>query len=165
MPSRGRKKAALTYVLTYTLGCFTKHWGVFTVLLVGRLFCGVATSLLYSAFESWLVAEHFKVIAPSFKNFFAAPCESPVGVVIDGVLVHHTRPALRAALSALSKRALKHGELVTWIGAELVCSSLCWPCYVFIIANKYTIPVRRLGECYVFTCSNTRTFLQQKKSH
>lgn len=62
LPCRGRKKAALTYVLTYTLGCFTKHWGVFTVLLVGRLFCGVATSLLYSAFESWLVAEHFKAI-------------------------------------------------------------------------------------------------------
>lgn len=59
--ARGRKKAALTYVVTYTLGCFTKHWNNFTVLLVGRLFCGVATSLLYSAFESWLVAEHFKV--------------------------------------------------------------------------------------------------------
>ena len=57
----GRKKAALTYVAAYTLGCFTKHWNNFTVLLIGRLFCGVATSLLYSAFESWLVAEHFKV--------------------------------------------------------------------------------------------------------
>lgn len=56
----GRKKAALTYVVSYTLGCFTKHWNNFSVLLVGRLFCGVATSLLYSAFESWLVAEHFK---------------------------------------------------------------------------------------------------------
>lgn len=58
---RGRKKAALTYVLAYTLGCFTKHWNNFSILLIGRLFCGVATSLLYSAFESWLVAEHFKV--------------------------------------------------------------------------------------------------------
>ena len=27
---------------------------------MGRVFCGIATSLLYSAFESWLVAEHFK---------------------------------------------------------------------------------------------------------
>ena len=60
-PCRGRKKAALLYVLTYTLGCFTKHWNNYHVLLMGRLFCGVATSLLYSAFESWLVAEHFKV--------------------------------------------------------------------------------------------------------
>ncbi|CAL5220451.1 g2470 [Coccomyxa viridis] len=56
----GRKKAALTYVITYCIGCATKHWNMFAVLLVGRLFCGVATSLLYSAFESWLVAEHFK---------------------------------------------------------------------------------------------------------
>jgi hypothetical protein len=39
----------------------TKHFNNFTVLLVGRLFCGVATSLLNSAFESWLVAEHTKV--------------------------------------------------------------------------------------------------------
>ena len=58
---RGRKKAALTYVATYSLGCFTKHFNNFKVLLVGRIFCGVSTSLLFSAFESWLVAEHFKV--------------------------------------------------------------------------------------------------------
>lgn len=57
----GRKKAALTYVATYTFGCCTKHFNNFYILLIGRLFCGVATSLLYSAFESWLVAEHFKV--------------------------------------------------------------------------------------------------------
>lgn len=56
----GRKKAALTYVAAYSLGCFTKHSASFSVLLIGRLLCGVATSLLYSAFESWLVAEHFR---------------------------------------------------------------------------------------------------------
>ena len=58
---RGRKKAALTYVASYVIGCFTKHFNSFGVLFVGRIFCGVATSLLFSAFESWLVAEHFKV--------------------------------------------------------------------------------------------------------
>jgi len=56
----GRRRAALTYVATYTIGCFTKHFNSFWVLFTGRIFCGVATSLLYSAFESWLVAEHFK---------------------------------------------------------------------------------------------------------
>ena len=59
----GRKKAALAYVLTYTCGCVTKHFNDFNVLLVGRVFSGVATSLLYSAFESWLVAEHKKVVS------------------------------------------------------------------------------------------------------
>jgi hypothetical protein len=28
--------------------------------MLGRVFGGIATSLLFSAFESWLVAEHFK---------------------------------------------------------------------------------------------------------
>ena len=56
----GRKKAALTYVATYSFGCFTKHFNSFKILFLGRIFCGVATSLLYSAFESWLVAEHFR---------------------------------------------------------------------------------------------------------
>lgn len=56
----GRRRAALTYVAAYTIGCFTKHFNSFWVLFCGRVFCGIATSLLYSAFESWLVAEHFK---------------------------------------------------------------------------------------------------------
>ncbi|KAK9908103.1 hypothetical protein WJX75_002781 [Coccomyxa subellipsoidea] len=56
----GRKKAALAYVVMYTSGCVTKHFNDFNVLLAGRLFSGIATSLLNSAFESWLVAEHSK---------------------------------------------------------------------------------------------------------
>lgn len=70
----GRKKAALTYVATYTFGCFTKHWNNFHILLVGRIFCGVATSLLYSAFESWLVAEHFKVICSPQSAYLHIAC-------------------------------------------------------------------------------------------
>lgn len=63
----GRKRAALTYCVTYTLGCLTKHFNNFWVLCGGRVLCGIATSLLFSAFESWLVSEHFKVIsAPLF---------------------------------------------------------------------------------------------------
>jgi MFS family permease len=59
-PRSGRKNAALGYVITYSLSCCTKHSPNFWVLMVGRVLGGIATSLLYSAFESWLVAEHFK---------------------------------------------------------------------------------------------------------
>jgi hypothetical protein len=31
--------------------------------MIGRVLGGIATSLLFSAFESWLVAEHNKVVA------------------------------------------------------------------------------------------------------
>lgn len=68
----GRKRAALLYVLTYTIGCFTKHVPNFWVLFFGRILCGIATSLLYSVFESWVVSEHIKVRAGGDEC--ACPC-------------------------------------------------------------------------------------------
>ncbi|XP_073315930.1 uncharacterized protein [Primulina huaijiensis] len=57
---QGRKRACITYCITYTLSCITKHSPQYKVLMIGRVLGGIATSLLFSAFESWLVAEHFK---------------------------------------------------------------------------------------------------------
>ncbi|KAF3434205.1 hypothetical protein FNV43_RR25308 [Rhamnella rubrinervis] len=57
---QGRKRACITYCITYILSCFTKHFPQYKVLMLGRILGGIATSLLFSAFESWLVAEHNK---------------------------------------------------------------------------------------------------------
>ncbi|KAL1202752.1 hypothetical protein V5N11_031380 [Cardamine amara subsp. amara] len=57
---QGRKRASITYCITYILSCITKHSPQYKVLMVGRVLGGIATSLLFSAFESWLVAEHNK---------------------------------------------------------------------------------------------------------
>ncbi|XP_038975212.1 uncharacterized protein LOC113461308 isoform X4 [Phoenix dactylifera] len=46
--------------MAYILSCITKHSPEYKVLMLGRVLGGIATSLLFSAFESWLVAEHFK---------------------------------------------------------------------------------------------------------
>ena len=54
----GRKNASLLYCITYTASCVTKHWNNFKVLMLGRLLGGIATSLLFTAFEAWLVSEH-----------------------------------------------------------------------------------------------------------
>ena len=56
----GRKRACLLYCLTYGLSCATKHSPNYWMLMLGRVLGGIATSLLFSAFESWLVAEHHK---------------------------------------------------------------------------------------------------------
>ncbi|GAQ85037.1 major facilitator superfamily protein [Klebsormidium nitens] len=56
----GRRLASVLYCVSYILSCWTKHSPRFAFLLVGRILGGIATSLLFSAFESWLVAEHFK---------------------------------------------------------------------------------------------------------
>ncbi|KAH7668488.1 Molybdate-anion transporter protein [Dioscorea alata] len=57
---QGRRRACVTYCITYILSCITKHSPEYKVLMLGRILGGIATSLLFSAFESWLVAEHNK---------------------------------------------------------------------------------------------------------
>ena len=54
----GRKRFAILYCLTYIASCATKHFSTYGVLMLGRLLGGIATSLLFSVFEAWLVAEH-----------------------------------------------------------------------------------------------------------
>lgn len=54
----GRRNACLMYAITYIGSCITKHFPSFAILMFGRLLGGFATSLLWSAFEAWMVAEH-----------------------------------------------------------------------------------------------------------
>jgi len=54
----GRKKVAVSFAVIYTFCCLTKLSSNFTTLFVGRIFGGIATSMLFSTFESWYVYEH-----------------------------------------------------------------------------------------------------------
>jgi hypothetical protein len=40
------------------VSCVTKHFPAYNSLMLGRVLGGIATSLLFSVFESWMVAEH-----------------------------------------------------------------------------------------------------------
>ena len=54
----GRKKIALLFCVLYSFCCLTKLSSEFYMLLIGRLFGGISTSMLFSTFESWYVYEH-----------------------------------------------------------------------------------------------------------
>lgn len=54
----GRKKFCLLYILTYVASCLTKHVNSYSVLMLGRLLGGIATSLLFSVFDAWMINEH-----------------------------------------------------------------------------------------------------------
>ena len=51
----GRRRGCLGYVGSYALSCMLKHSPNYWVLMVGRLLGGISTSLLFSAFEAWMV--------------------------------------------------------------------------------------------------------------
>ncbi|KAI9826614.1 MAG: hypothetical protein M1832_006210 [Thelocarpon impressellum] len=53
----GRRMACLLFCCTYSLACFSTLSISPPVLFVGRVFGGLSTSLMYSAFESWMVTE------------------------------------------------------------------------------------------------------------
>merc|ERR1711871_1646685 len=55
----GRKRCSMLFGVVYSLSCVTKHSSNYWVLMVGRLLGGVATSLLFSVFEAWMIAAHF----------------------------------------------------------------------------------------------------------
>jgi MFS transporter, MFS domain-containing protein family, molybdate-anion transporter len=55
--SYGRKKATLIFTVLYGLGALSTKSLALKVLLLGRVLSGIGTSLLFSAPESWLVAE------------------------------------------------------------------------------------------------------------
>jgi hypothetical protein len=61
----GRRLSCYVYCISYIVSCLTKHSPNFYVLLFGRVTGGVATSILFSSFESWLVAEHNKNFYPA----------------------------------------------------------------------------------------------------
>lgn len=56
----GRRRFAIGFCVIYSASCLTKLSPNFAVLLLGRLLAGIATSLLFSVFESWVVCEHGK---------------------------------------------------------------------------------------------------------
>ncbi|EGO03933.1 hypothetical protein SERLA73DRAFT_102290 [Serpula lacrymans var. lacrymans S7.3] len=61
----GRKKLCLTFCITYTATCLCILFPYLPVLLCGRVLGGISTSILYSAFESWLVSSSNSLTIPS----------------------------------------------------------------------------------------------------
>ncbi|EGC37751.1 hypothetical protein DICPUDRAFT_7152, partial [Dictyostelium purpureum] len=54
----GRRFMGIIFGILYSLSCLTKIYNNFEILLFGRLLGGISTSLLFSVFESWMIAEH-----------------------------------------------------------------------------------------------------------
>ncbi|KAJ3015962.1 UNVERIFIED_CONTAM: Molybdate-anion transporter [Siphonaria sp. JEL0065] len=55
----GRRNLSYVFAVSYALSCATKLSPNFAILAFGRILGGIATSLLFSVFESWMISEHF----------------------------------------------------------------------------------------------------------
>jgi MFS family permease len=81
----GRKRMSVAYAAFYGIACITKLYNNFGCLLLGRVLSGIATSLLFSSFESWMVAEHHKAdFAPAWLSQTFSHATLGNGVVAIG---------------------------------------------------------------------------------
>ena len=89
--SWGRKRMTLVYCACYTLSCLAKHFRPFWMLLVGRVLGGIATSLLFSVFDAWLIRAHaIRRIDKSYlsDSFSAANFGSSVVAILAGLVAN-----------------------------------------------------------------------------
>ena len=53
----GHRRNCVVYGVVYALSCLLCNSGTILALAIGRVLGGIAYSILYTSFESWLIAE------------------------------------------------------------------------------------------------------------
>mmetsp|Transcript_8526 Transcript_8526/g.18434 ORF Transcript_8526/g.18434 Transcript_8526/m.18434 type:complete len:506 (-) Transcript_8526:124-1641(-) len=86
----GRKKFVILFSIIYSLSCMTKHFKSFWVLMIGRLLGGIATSLLFSVFEAWLIGAHgsANVMSHLGKSFSSAQYGNSIIAIVAGQIAN-----------------------------------------------------------------------------
>merc|ERR1712007_311783 len=85
----GRRFSCVLYLLIEIVVNVCEHLNNFEVLLASRVLGGVSTSLLFSAFESWMVSEHRALGFPEewlADTFSWASFGNGISAIVAGIL-------------------------------------------------------------------------------
>jgi MFS family permease len=160
----GRKKCAILYCVLYILSCMTKHSNNYSWLMVGRITGGIATSLLFSTFECWMVAEHCQK-----KNFSGSLLRYMFGVLVFTMYLTAIVAGLMAQTAAdampLTKWGsghLHYGGYTTPFDLSIVFLTLTIPLICFLWEENYgnqttsVSPMESLGVAFTAIRSSWR---------
>ena len=145
----GRKRACLLFCAAYAASCvLTIASGSLPVLLAGRVLGGVSTSLLFSAFESWMVTDFWE--------------REKYGALPAGELTKYTKEMADAASARLahtfgrmgtvnSLAAIASGVFSEWAvavsgtcKAPFVASALLLGAAFWVICRQWVCPLSSL---------------------
>eukprot|EP00980_Cylindrotheca_fusiformis_P005655 scaffold1184_cov132-Cylindrotheca_fusiformis.AAC.76 len=88
----GRRAFVILFAIVYAASCVTKHFKEYGILMIGRLLGGVATSLLFSVFEAWLIRSHADAELPKSclsKSFSWASFANSVAAIVAGLVANN----------------------------------------------------------------------------
>mmetsp|Transcript_269 Transcript_269/g.455 ORF Transcript_269/g.455 Transcript_269/m.455 type:complete len:482 (-) Transcript_269:135-1580(-) len=128
----GRKKLGGLYVLLYIASCLTKHNSNIYWLLFGRILGGMATSLLFSVFETWYVCEHNRKKFPAEKlseTLSLGVLANSITAIVCGVVAQYAVNANSQTSAVRNSTWHSGGFTVPFdlaIGALLIGGCLLW---------------------------------------
>mmetsp|Transcript_2270 Transcript_2270/g.2093 ORF Transcript_2270/g.2093 Transcript_2270/m.2093 type:complete len:525 (-) Transcript_2270:52-1626(-) len=145
--SCGRKKFATLFAVIYGLSCCTKHFKDYNILLMGRILGGIATSLLFSVFDSWLIKAHATAGLSSYlsKSFSWMQYANSSVAIFSGLLAN--KAANLSDLRPYDKDSKSHlgslfhvGGLVNPFDIALLSLILCGLAATFLWEENYGSP-------------------------
>lgn len=137
----GRRNFVVLFALIYGASCLTKHVKDFNVLLVGRLLGGIATSLLFSVFDSWLIRAHsIAKVDKSLlsQSFSTASYGNSIIAILAGLVAN--RAANASSLHPLSTAAdakVYIGGYIAPFDIAFVALVLCGSMALFLWEENY----------------------------
>lgn len=143
----GRKTACLGYCALYSLSCATLLTNNLYVLFFGRILGGVCGTVLWSVFESWLVAE--------FNQLMLQDGEPHLSSIFSTMTISNTCVAIASGIFA-EWAVTKTGTAQTPFMASIVCLSLSFLAISTFWGENYGSNNRRASE--------TEGLLQQEEA-
>ena len=109
----------------------------FHVLMLGRLLGGVATSLLFSVFEAWLIRSHTDAGLKNFigKSFSWAAYGNSVVAILSGLVANEATKAF--PMTEIKKETLYMGGYLNPFDFALVALVLCGLCVMSLWEENY----------------------------
>ena len=150
----GRKTMILVaYCGAYGLACVTKHVDSYWVLAVGRILGGAATSVLFSCFESWVVAEHKRLKLPrvALNNLFTRQyfvnglTGCTIGIIAQVGVDSFPMQPLREVWDGASGWVAK----MVYVGGESLpfdASALCLIAAAILVTSSWSENIRHHNE-------------------
>lgn len=143
----GRKTACLAFCVIYSLSCTTLFTNDIRILFLGRVLGGISGTLLWSVFESWLVAE--------FNQLMLVDAEP----ILSGIFSTLTTANTCVAIAA--------GILAEWLVRSAGTAEAPFVASIVCLVVAFVAISRLWGENYGSSNRNTSedaTLLQQEEA-
>lgn len=133
----GRRLFVVIFALVYSASCLTKHFKSFHILMLGRLLGGIATSLLFSVFEAWLIRSHSDAGLKNYigKSFSWAAYGNSIVAILAGLMANESTKVLK--MTAIKEETLYMGGYLNPFDLALVALVACGLCTMSLWEENY----------------------------